>query len=156
MGIDPNHFGPYFWATIHFICLGASDNLTDEQKNGYIQFFNNMHYVIPCSSCGDHLQENFKKIKPIEIAVASSDELFKWSVDLHNVVNDMLSKPRMTHEDAYKFWRNVPYAKFEKDKNDEIVRIVYKENYQAMINYVLIFIIGVLLGLITYFIWSKL
>lgn len=155
MGIDPNHFGPYFWATLHFICLGVSDNLTDEQKNGYIQFFNNLHYVIPCRSCGDHLRENLQKIKPIDYALVSSDELFKWSVDLHNVVNDMLGKPRMNYEDAYKFWRNVPYATFVKEKNEEVVKIVYKDNYQGSLNSILLFVIGVLLGLLIYFLWSR-
>jgi hypothetical protein len=117
-----------------------------------------MHYVIPCGSCGDHLRENYQKIKPIEYAVKSGDELFKWSVDLHNVVNDMLSKPRMTYEDALKFWRNVPYANFVKqknDKNEEVIKIVYRDNYQGTVMYILIFIIGMLLGLLIYFLWSR-
>lgn len=160
MGIDPNHFGPYFWTTIHFICLGASDNLTSEQKHGFIQFFNNLHYVIPCSSCGQHLRENIEKIKPIEDVLNSSHELFKWSVDLHNIVNDMLSKPRMSYEDAYKFWRSLPYADFTNKTNNsnneknEIIKIIYKENHQQSINYILLFIIGLLIGILIYYLFT--
>ena len=157
MGIDPNHFGPYFWATIHLICLGVTSNLSNDQKNGYCQFFNNIHYVLPCASCGEHLRDNMRNITPIEEVFAdpsySSDSLFYWSVDLHNIVNDKLGKPRMTHQDAYKFWRNAPYATFNKntkdtnsDKNDEVIKIVYKENYSQPIQMFLIFIIGLLIG----------
>ena len=77
----------------------------------------------------------------------------------NNVVNDMLSKPQMSYEDALKFWRNAPYANFVKEKNDkneEVIKIVYRDNYQGILTYILVFIIGILLGLLIYFLWSSL
>jgi len=146
MGIDPNHYGPYFWATIHFICLGAPapNNLTEEQRRGFIYFFNNLHYVIPCASCGEHLKNNMMKIKSIEEALSSGD-LFNWSVDLHNMVNQMLSKPEVSYEDAYMFWKNAPYANLKKTET----KIIYKEKpTMNIINMFFIIILGLLLGVL--------
>jgi len=146
MGIDPNHYGPYFWATIHFICLGVPNNLTEEQRRGFIDFFNNLHYVIPCASCGEHLKNNMAKIKSIEEALESGN-LFNWSVDLHNMVNVMLSKPEISYEDAYTFWKNAPYANFKNQGEAIKTKTVYKEKQDInIVNMFLIFILGLLIG----------
>jgi len=165
MGIDPNHFGPYFWATIHFICLGAAKGLTEEQRNGMIQFFNSIPYVIPCASCGEHLKENMARLMPIELAVQSHESLFNWSVDLHNIVNEKLGKPKVSHENAYTFWKNAPYindtlysknegtgtgtmaTKTEKGNSHKESN---KNNHSEPMYTILILIIGILIGTIIY------
>lgn len=169
MGIDPRQFGPYLWATIHLVCLGAPDHFTDEQKNSYANFINSLPAVIPCSTCSQHLHQNLAD-QPVEAVLAAgggSPELFKWSVDLHNRVNTQLSKTRVSYEDAYTFWRNVraPFSAGDSsgdaigatgagaaNAGDSASKIIVKNN----LNVYLFFIIGLLIGIaLTYGILRK-
>jgi hypothetical protein len=106
MGLVPNHWGPYTWATIHLICLGAPDVLDAAAQQHYRAFFNMLPHVIPCSVCSDHLKENLKTL-PIDDHLASNTDLFKWSVNLHNLVNKQLKKPQVSIEEAERKWREI-------------------------------------------------
>lgn len=106
MGISPELWGPYVWATIHLVSLGAPDTIDSSQQLAYITFFNQLPYVIPCSSCAQHLLENMGKTSvSLETAAKKGREgLFAWSVELHNIVNRMLKKPEMSAEKARDHW----------------------------------------------------
>jgi 5-methylcytosine-specific restriction endonuclease McrA len=56
MGIHPDIFGPYVWASIHLICLGAPSVLDSSQKAQYKTFFNLLPSILPCRNCGKHLE----------------------------------------------------------------------------------------------------
>jgi hypothetical protein len=51
--------------------------------------------IIPCLSCRDHFEQVL-----IDNPVPEADDLFKWSVDVHNIVNKRLGKPEFSYEDA--------------------------------------------------------
>lgn len=51
---------------------------------------------IPCSPCTKHYRELIEALPPPEDA----EELFKWSVEAHNQVNERLSKPKVNEERA--------------------------------------------------------
>jgi hypothetical protein len=140
--MEPTIFGPYVWAAIHLICLGAPKS---GDKKMYHTFFNQLPYILPCASCGKHLIENMSAI-PIE----NADDLFKWSVDLHNRVNLQLSKPQITFEDAYAFWKLPP--KFNQPNvSENKVLITKKVATNSKINIIIFFTVGLILGiLITY------
>jgi len=106
MGIAPDHWGPYVWAAIHLICMGAPDVLSSADQLNYKTFFNNLANVIPCDICRTHLKENLEKF-PIDPHLATKNELVKWSIDLHNLVNSQLGKPVVAFEVASKKWRDV-------------------------------------------------
>lgn len=102
-GISPDMFGPSMWATIHYICLGAGDNVDHVKQNALRQFFTLLPSVIPCGSCSLALPGELQKL-PIDESLASSSDLFKWSVALHNSVNRRLGKPEVSVEKAKAFW----------------------------------------------------
>lgn len=106
MGIAPDHWGPYVWAAIHLICMGAPDVLSSADQLHYKTFFNNLANVIPCDVCRTHLKDNLEKL-PIDPYLATKNELVKWSIDLHNLVNSQLGKPIVSFEAAAKKWRDV-------------------------------------------------
>lgn len=97
MGIPPNKWGPYFWGVLHLGCLAES--ITPE-------FINMYPSVIPCGMCGQHFAELIKEMPFPD----SSDPLvlFKWSVDVHNIVNQRTGKPILTVEEALKIWTTEP------------------------------------------------
>lgn len=89
MNIPPTKWGPHFWMTLHIACLGCQDyKALSEFVEGYM-------YIIPCLSCRQH----FEKVL-VENPVPETGDFFKWSVDVHNIVNRRLGKPEFSYEDA--------------------------------------------------------
>jgi hypothetical protein len=101
--VDPGVFGPCFWKTIHYICIGAPKQLSIEDKRYYKLFFNNLQYWIPCDICSEHYEKNVKKIDIDKYL--NENRLFEFSVDLHNIVNKMLGKREWSIDEAYQIYK---------------------------------------------------
>lgn len=94
------------WYTIHFVALAYPHNPSNEDKRQYQVFFENLHHVIPCYKCSvnyiSHLNE-----KPITVEVLSGPvSLFRWTVDIHNLVNKELKKRQWKYTEAHEFYDN--------------------------------------------------
>lgn len=142
MGILPKVFGPFMWATIHYICLGAPATLNNEEKEAYKNFFNNLPAIMPCHSCGVHLYQNLK-ILPIDNNLNTKDDLFKWSVDLHNIVNKQLGKKEIDLNEAKQIWlQKIPSMNIL--SSSEIITVKDKKNiffYLFIISIVIIILL---------------
>jgi hypothetical protein len=89
MKIPPSKWGPHFWMTLHIACLGCQDaKVLADFVEGYKE-------IIPCLSCREHFEQVL-----VENPVPEADDLFKWSVNVHNIVNKRLGKPEVSHEAA--------------------------------------------------------
>lgn len=89
MNIPPTKWGPHFWMTLHIACLGCQDHKAlSEFVEGYM-------YIIPCLSCRMHFEQVL-----VENPVPETGDFFKWSVDVHNIVNKRIGKPEFSYEDA--------------------------------------------------------
>lgn len=91
--INPEAFGPYYWAVIHLACLSGADGLQE--------FVDSLPGILPCPDCKEHLKENLKTL-PFD-----SKDPFRWSVKLHNIVNKRLRKPQIPYEKAHDYWSNL-------------------------------------------------
>jgi len=89
--MNPKVFGPHFWATIHLSALHSKD--LDLYKN----FIHTLGPIIPCKQCSEHFIENLKS-HPIH------SDLFKWSVEMHNIVNRQTFKREIEYDEAYEYW----------------------------------------------------
>ncbi|NBX50727.1 hypothetical protein EBT25_12500 [bacterium] len=98
MNICPTSFGPYFWTVIHMACLSAGKNISDEKAGSLTQFFDSMPGILPCKQCGKHLKEN------LQILPFDREDPFRWSVELHNLVNTQLNKPEVEFDKALRYW----------------------------------------------------
>ena len=103
MGLKPDHWGPYFWGTIHIACLGAPESLDEFEKVAYRTFITTLPFILPCGSCGKHFYE-LLQAEPIEQALKSRQTLFEWSVRAHNIVNKRLGKPEVSQINALRHW----------------------------------------------------
>jgi len=101
MALGPPKFGPYFWGALHMACLSC--RAPDKLKN----FVENYPSILPCKNCGDHFQEVLDKYHVPE--TNNKDELFDWSVFIHNKVNEKLGKPTISTTDARNIWLNSPF-----------------------------------------------
>lgn len=89
MSIPPTKWGPHFWMTLHMACLGCQDyKIIAAFVEGY-------KAIIPCLSCRLHF-ENVLTENP----VPEDGDFFRWSVDVHNIVNKSLGKPEFSYEEA--------------------------------------------------------
>ena len=102
---DPDVWGPSFWFTLHNGAINyplKPNNLCKERMKKFIL---NMDVMIPCEKCADHAISFVKtNIDRLDIVVNCRDNLFKFFVDFHNIVNKRYNKPFMSYVNAYKLY----------------------------------------------------
>lgn len=100
--MDPNVWGRHMWASIHFISLAYPTNPSETDKATFKNYFEQLHKVLPCQKCSQHLNETMRSEHPLYANhLSSKHELFKWTVELHNIVNKRLGKKTISVDDAY-------------------------------------------------------
>jgi len=98
----PDVWGPHAWKFLHYVTLNYPNHPTDNDKQRYKDFFSLMQYVLPCSICSKHFSENLKILPLSPTVLESRDNLIKWCIDIHNIVNKSKNKPVISYDDAYK------------------------------------------------------
>lgn len=91
------------WRAIHYVALGYPVEPSVEVRAAYAAFFASLGPVLPCALCSKHYQEHLKT-EPVNAALAGRDELFKWTIDLHNAVNLSARKATWTYAHAYQVY----------------------------------------------------
>ena len=95
MGYSPLLWGKEAWHFIHYVALAYIPS--EENKNSYMNFFNSLPDTLPCPICGEHFKQNMQKYPP---RFDSSNDLFEWTVDMHNLVNRENGKVELTYKEA--------------------------------------------------------
>jgi len=95
MRISSNVWGPPIWQSISFIALGYPKQPSYAEKKAAKEYFESLPFLLPCPICKEHLKIHLKKY-PITPHLDRREDLFKWTVMLHNEVNKSLNKPTMT------------------------------------------------------------
>lgn len=111
--MEPKVWGKYLWTSIHFIALGYPDNPTPDDKQNYKHFYTNLWKVIPCFKCAQNYQRHLDEL-PIDGSLSNNMSLFKWTVDMHNIVNKELGKRVWTLDEALEKFRRI--ARGDDDK----------------------------------------
>ena len=103
MHIPPEVWGPFFWHTIHIVALGYPQNPEYSDKKAAKEFFESMQNLIPCPICRKHYVSHMAKL-PITTALDNRKDLFRWTIDLHNDVNEMLGKRKYTETEIIQYY----------------------------------------------------
>ena len=113
---DPSVWGPAFWFTLH---NGASkypleaSPIISQRTKGFIQ---GIPQMLPCNACKVHATahiESHRISDNLDVICSGRDNLFKFFVDFHNMVNKRHNKPAMSYEEAYKIYNgNVNISNF--------------------------------------------
>jgi len=109
-GLLPTCWGSATWFTIHSIAYTYIPNESNKEK--YFSFFENLGYVLPCDECKIHYRQNFNA-DGLKTALESNDTFFRWTYDLHNLVNKQTGKPKNTwptFEEVKKRYKNYEVA----------------------------------------------
>lgn len=97
--LEQKDWGPSAWSFIHYVALGYPDNPTENDKDNYKNFYYSLQNTLPCPKCAKNYQRHLKDI-PIEEALSNSEELFKWTIDIHNEVNKELGKRKYSYQEV--------------------------------------------------------
>ncbi len=106
MHLPPSSWGPFFWHTIHIVALGYPLKPTYAHKKSAKEFFESLQFLIPCPICREHYASHMKEL-PITPFLDRRDDLFKWTVTLHNKVNVMLGKPQFSEMESIEYYRRL-------------------------------------------------
>eukprot|EP00873_Tetraselmis_striata_P033967 jgi/Tetstr1/454231/TSEL_041150.t1 len=93
--ITPDVWGGPMWRTIHVVALGYPRNAPLQVREAYKAFYDSLRAVIPCAEC----RRGYIAIAdalPVEAALGNREDLFNWTVNVHNKVNEKLNRPPMT------------------------------------------------------------
>lgn len=101
--VDLPTWGPKAWCFLHAVTFSYPDNPSMMERQGIIDFFNSMPYVLPCSKCRAHFGEMLKA-RPVEANSENRDQLAQWLVDIHNEVNRSTGKPPVAFSDVACFY----------------------------------------------------
>ena len=130
----PDVWGPHGWKFIHYVTIGYPFNPTEEEKNKYKIFFNNLDTIIPCSICGNNYSKHLK-MKPLTDDILNSrNKEIEWGIDMHNLVNMENNKKIVSYEDGKKII-------LQNTKDCQ-----YVENFNnKKVNYFIIFLVIIIL-----------
>jgi hypothetical protein len=93
--MDPRSWGPAAWDMIHSVAYTAPVTPTAEQKQHYASFYSALGNVLPCPGCRIHYNKHLQDHPP---DTSSRDALFKWTYELHNIVNRVHGKTQPSFE----------------------------------------------------------
>jgi hypothetical protein len=106
MQFPPSVWGPFFWHTMHIVALGYPKNPTYTDKKCAKEFYESLAFLLPCSICREHYKQYLQE-KPISTFLDSRTDLIKWTIQIHNKVNQMLGKPEWTLEEVLSYYEKV-------------------------------------------------
>jgi Erv1 / Alr family len=106
MKIPPSVWGPLFWHTIHITALGYPANPSYSHKKAAKEFYESLAFLIPCPVCREHYERHLQK-NPLTPHLDRRDDLFRWTVNLHNEVNATLEKPRLLESEVMYYYRRI-------------------------------------------------
>lgn len=115
--MQPNVWGPCLWRSIHVIALGYPRSPSDEVRQNFKDFYENFWKVIPCPKCSVNYRRHLQELAPIDEFLSSPDDLFAWTVAMHNIVNNELGKRQYSVEEAKQIHSQMPMCDVKKDSH---------------------------------------
>ena len=104
--MKPETWGPALWKSIHLIALGYPNSPSQMDKMNYKMFFVSLGNVLPCRNCVKNYLKHFAEL-PVDRYLGNKDELFEWTVKLHNIVNRDIGKGMMSLYDAKNLYKAI-------------------------------------------------
>lgn len=98
--MKPEIWGPHAWFLLHSISLEYPENPTIEDKNNMKNFIIYFGKVIPCEKCRVNFNRHLATHPLTDNILSSKENLIKWFIDIHNIVNEMTNKKVLTYDEC--------------------------------------------------------
>ncbi|MCA9330170.1 ERV1/ALR-related protein [Candidatus Saccharibacteria bacterium] len=105
--IANDFWGPPVWISIHSFAMAYEP--TPENAKAFAQFIDSLTNLLPCHKCRVHLRKNLAQL-PLNKHLHSREALFRWTYQLHDLVNSQLKKPRPSYEWAEAYYKQKIYT----------------------------------------------
>ena len=138
--INPILWGPSGWKFLHYITLSYPENPDENIKKTYKNFFSELYQVLPCEKCRINYEEHLKIYPLSDKVLESKENIVKWLISMHNLVNIINNKKEYSYDDF-----NNEYILNQNIYNDNNTN-----NYQY-----LIFLLLLLILILLYFLIKK-
>ena len=93
-------WGPHGWRFLHYVSLGYPNNPSEEDKINYMNFYQMIKNVLPCSVCSRHYEENYNAMPLTDEILSSKEKLVEWVITIHNIVNHSTGKRMLPLDEA--------------------------------------------------------
>lgn len=90
--VSAEDMGPSQWTSLHNIAR----TLTPDKMDAFKEYTRNMAILLPCGVCSSH----FRKLVTDTLHATTPQEALKWTIDVHNAVNQRLGKPVLSYAQA--------------------------------------------------------
>ena len=104
--MDPEIWGSGLWLFLHTIAINYPKEPTAIDKKNMYNFLSSLTTIIPCEKCRLNYIKHINEL-PISSHLDNRNDLFQWTVEMHNMVNKELNKPIMTLDDAITEYKNI-------------------------------------------------
>jgi len=91
---------------MHIVALGYPKKPNYSEKRAAKEFYESFVQLIPCPVCRLHYSTHLKE-NPVSPNLDKGDDLFKWTVKIHNLVNKDLGKSEYTELEAIQFYHTL-------------------------------------------------
>jgi hypothetical protein len=99
---NPKLWGKCAWDFLTYVILNYPINPTMKDKQNYYLFLFQLQYVLPCNECQINMSKHLE-LKPLTLLdLESKETLLKWRIDLQNMVNEKINKPKLSYSEALK------------------------------------------------------
>ena len=68
--------------------------------------FEALIFLIPCEVCRKHYSQHLS-VRPVTQHLDRRQDLLKWTIDLHNTVNETLQKPRLLESEVIAYYKRL-------------------------------------------------
>ena len=86
--------------------MGYPEKPSYSHKKAAKEFFESLIFLLPCDVCRKHYTQHLA-VKPVAQYLDRRQDLFKWTVDLHNEVNASLQKPRLSESEVIDYYKRI-------------------------------------------------
>jgi hypothetical protein len=91
---------------MHIVAIGYPSEPTYAQKKAAKEFYESFAFLIPCPVCREHYETHLQK-NPLTPHLDRRDDLFRWTINVHNEVNVLLGKPRLLESEVITYYRRI-------------------------------------------------
>lgn len=139
-------WGRYYWSVLTLTALRYDhEAMNRESREELIHFFRMLPTWLPCPACSHHIRQYMQK-HPLPLAHTSEPvappsttaqpydtPMVRWTMDLHNVVNQRLGKPVLSYEEA---WRRFEQTFFHPTQTMSLtVHAQMREDYAKQLSF---------------------
>ena len=96
--MNPAKWGPKCWFFLHSVALNYPKLPSEDDKKHYKEFYECIQNILPCTNCCTNYKKHLVDLPLNDTVLSSRKNLFLWTVEMHNKVNDIRHKHRVSSD----------------------------------------------------------